>query len=221
MKVTNFILLFLLLNVKTSIAQPYKEIQDKAEQKYQAKEYEIAGQLFENAFELDDSEYRTDNLYDASCCYAISGNKTKAFDCLEKAIDFGWNKFEQANKDTDLNSLKDDIRWQTLKDKIQIQYEKSYKYYFWGMYLGILFILFFYNLFLFFSLKDISLLYYAILILLSSQFEVLRTPAFAYYSENIFIWQRYFQLLGNPSNFFVCLSMIFQLLFTKSFLLVC
>ncbi len=218
MRVTHFILLLLFLNVKTSVAQQYKEIQNKANQQYQAKQYEVAAQLYENAFELDDSEYRTENLYNASCSYALSGNKTKAFDCLEEAIDFGWQKIEQANKDTDLNSLKDDIRWQTLKDKIQIQYGKSYKFYFWGMYLGILFILFFYNLFLFFSLKDISLLYYAVLILLYSQFEVTRTPAFAYYSENIFIWQRYFPLLGNAGNFFICLSMVFQLLFTKSFL---
>lgn len=218
MKLKQFFILVLFLNVKTLVAQQLSEIQNKADQQYQAKHFEVAAPLYENAFEIDKSEYRTDNLYNASCCYALSGNKTKAFNCLEKAIDFGWQKIEQANKDTDLSSLRDDNRWQTLKEKIQIQYEKSYKFYFWGMYLGILFILFFYNLFLFFSLKDISLLYYAILIFLYSQFEVSRTPAFASYSDNIFVWQRYFQLLGNPGDFFICLSMVFQLLFTKSFL---
>jgi len=218
MKLKQFFILVLLLNVQTLVAQQLSEIQSKADQQYQTKHFEVAGPLYENAFEIDKSEYRTDNLYNASCCYALSGNKTKAFNCLEKAIDFGWQKIEQANKDTDLSSLREDNRWQTLKVQIQIQYEKSYKFYFWGMYLGILFILFFYNLFLFFSLKDISLLYYAILIFLYSQFEVLRTPAFASYSDNIFVWQRYFQLLGNPGDFFICLSMVFQLLFTKSFL---
>jgi tetratricopeptide (TPR) repeat protein len=113
MKVRHIILLLLLLNIKTAIAQQYKEIQNEADRKYQAKQYDVAAHLYENAFEIDNSEYRTDNLYNASCSYALSGNKTKAFDCLEKAIDFGWQKIEQANKDTDLNSLKNEIRWQT------------------------------------------------------------------------------------------------------------
>jgi serine phosphatase RsbU (regulator of sigma subunit) len=204
--------------VRSVLAQPYKEVQNKADQKYELKEYAIAAQLYENAFVLDDSEYRTDNLYNASCSYALYGNKIKALECLEKAIDYGWGNLERASKDSDLNSLKNELKWKKLQKKIQMHYEKDSKVYYWGMYLGILFILFFYNLFLFFSIKEVSLLYYSILILMYSQFESIRTPAFSYYAENIFIWQKHFRLLGNPSNFLICLTMVFQLLFTTSFL---
>lgn len=212
------IFLFLFCCIGWTVAQKPKEFIDQADFFYNSKKFQKAGELYKRAFEFDQSEYRSENLYNASCAYALAGDNSKAIECLETAVNFGWKDFDRANSDSDLNSIKHDARFKLLEEKIRIKFSENSKVYFWGMYLGILFILFFYNLFLFFSLKEISLLFYVILIFLYSQFESVRTPSFGYFAQDIFIWQRYFQLLGNSGNFLICLTMVFQLLFTSSFL---
>jgi serine phosphatase RsbU (regulator of sigma subunit) len=201
-----------------AIGQNREGLIDRADSLYHLKQYKEAGRLYEKAFESDGSEYRSDNLYNAACSYALGGDTAAAFYCLETAIDLGWNKLQRAESDDDLNSLKNTSRWKALETRIKEYDRKTAGIYAWGVYLGILFILFFYNLFLFVSTRDITLLYYTVTIFLYAQFESIRSPGLGHYTENIFLWQRYFIYLGNPGNFFICLSLIFQLLFAKTFL---
>lgn len=212
-----FVAIFYFCSASIS-GQTYEDLAQQADACYRAKEFKKAGQLYEQAFGFDNSEYKTENLYNAACSYGLAADTAKVFHCLETAIDFGWNNLQRANRDEDLNVAKTNPRWAALERKIQVYDNKTSNIFPWGVYFGILFILFFYNLFLYFSIKDTSLLYYTVMIFLYAQFEAVRTPTFGHYAENVFLWQKYFHYLGNPGNFFVSLSLAFQLLFAKSFL---
>lgn len=56
-------------------------------------------------------------LYNASCSFALSGNKDSAFYYLDKAIDRGWSNVSHMQKDSDLGSLRLDSRWSTYIEK--------------------------------------------------------------------------------------------------------
>ncbi len=56
-------------------------------------------------------------LYNLGCAHALKGNKDEAFAALRRAIDTGMPNQPQWEADTDLNSLRDDDRWQALMDR--------------------------------------------------------------------------------------------------------
>jgi hypothetical protein len=87
----------------------------------------------------------------------------------------------------------------------------------WGMFFGILFVLFFYNLLLYFSIRDISYLWYALSIFFYAHFEYFRTPEFGQPLNEIFFWMKYISIPGNGMTM-INLFMVSFLLFTKEFL---
>jgi hypothetical protein len=50
-------------------------------------------------------------FYDAACSLALSGEKEKAFQMLDRSIKAGWRNTEHMERDSDLNSLHDDPLW--------------------------------------------------------------------------------------------------------------
>lgn len=156
--------------------------------------------------------------FEAARAYARSGNPDKAFVLLERAMDFGWTGMNDSANMEGMEYLKQLPGWKTLQEKFKKSNRISSRNYLWGMYLGILFILFFYNLFLFLSLRDISFLYYSLMIFAYSQLEAIRTPEFGYYSQDIFVWHSYFNRIGKPFYFFITLSMLLHVLFARKFL---
>ena len=53
-------------------------------------------------------------LYNVSCTYAVAGRTDAALSALQKAVDNGFGHKEWVEHDTDLDSLRDDPRFQSL-----------------------------------------------------------------------------------------------------------
>lgn len=52
--------------------------------------------------------------YNLSCSYALMDQIDEAFEALSKAIDFGYRDYEWMKSDTDLDSLREDKRYESL-----------------------------------------------------------------------------------------------------------
>jgi len=94
----------------------YYKLITEAISQYRSANYEEAGIAFENAFKIGDPN--KEDFYNASCSWALAGNKDKAFDYLNKSIDAGWLQPEHLQIDPDLLTLRDDRRWESMIEKI-------------------------------------------------------------------------------------------------------
>jgi TolB-like protein/Flp pilus assembly protein TadD len=65
------------------------------------------------ALEIDPGDARIQ--YNVACLFALEGETTRAFECLEAAVKAGFAHREWVEKDPDLDSLRDDPRFQALK----------------------------------------------------------------------------------------------------------
>ncbi len=57
--------------------------------------------------------------YDAACAFALAGKKEEAFRYLELAIARGYANVEHMKRDSDLEPLRADLRWQSLIAKAE------------------------------------------------------------------------------------------------------
>jgi carboxyl-terminal processing protease len=92
-------------------AQSADEFIKKASQAQSQKQFAQAAALYEKAFAAGSTD--GDAAYDAACCCALSGGRDKAFEFLKKAGECGWSNADHARKDSDLESLRTDPRWET------------------------------------------------------------------------------------------------------------
>ena len=217
--------LFLLLFSSSAKARSvYNDLIDEAWNKYEKKEFLTSAQLYEKAFSLDSNSY-SDDHYNAACSWALAGNDSNAIVNLNRAIDKGFSDMERMKNDPDLKKLlQEPLLSNLIKKKNAIKEEerqytiKSTPTYYWGMYLGILFVFFFYNLFLFFSLKDVTFLYYSVSIFFLSQLYTVVIHPFGIYSKELFFWVKYIPWNSNASFIVANLMVIFHLLFISKFL---
>jgi len=158
-----------------------------------------------------------DYFYNASCYWSVAGNKQKAFHYLQSAVDSGFIDLDKMQRDPKLDILKNDTQWTAVQHRIITWLDARQPPYLWGAYLGVLFILFFYNLFLFFSLRERQFLFYSLFVYVYAGLEASRTPLFDYYVSGIFFWISYIKI-GFGIIFFPNLLILFYLLFTQSFL---
>ena len=78
---------------------------------------ERAMQWAERSLAIDDDN--PDTLYNLACSYALMDEPERALDCLERANLEGMSIARWAENDSDLDSLRDDPRFQTLMDSLQ------------------------------------------------------------------------------------------------------
>lgn len=216
---------FFLLCFGTANALTYNECIDQAWEKYKQKKYEESGKLYELAFVLDTSRKYTDDFYNAACSWALSGNDSLAFVNLDKAIAIGFFDIERLQKEVDLKSVHASSKWPLVFDKIneckkqkQMTIKKGEPTFYWGVYLGILAVFFFYNLILGISLRDIAFFYYSASIFFLTQLHTLIIRPFGDYSKELFFWFEYIKLTSNISFAVGNLMIIFHLLFVSKFL---
>jgi tetratricopeptide (TPR) repeat protein len=81
--------------------------------RYSSKDYRKAIPAYEKAMELR-AGFPSNAAYNIACCYALLGEKEQALKWLERAFDMGFRFLENAQKDTDLQSLHDDPRFQKI-----------------------------------------------------------------------------------------------------------
>ncbi len=103
-----------------------RKLANLASQAYRAGRYEACGQLCAKAIEHG---AKSDTIaYNASCCFALSGDIERAFDFLELSLERGWHDVEHLASDTDLEELHEDERWQAIIQRAtaaRAAYEKS------------------------------------------------------------------------------------------------
>lgn len=216
---------FFLFCFGTANALTYNQCIDQAWEKYTQKQYETSAKLYELAFVLDTSRKYTDDFYNATCSWALAGNDSLAFINLFKAIEIGFSDIERLQKETDINSLHTSSKWPLVFDKIneykmqkQLTIKKGEPTFYWGVYLGILLVFFFYNLILGISLRDITFFYYSASIFFLAQLHTLIIKPFGDYSKELFFWFEYIKLNTNISFAVGNLMIIFHLLFVSKFL---
>lgn len=69
--------------------------------------------------------------YDAACNFALAGKSDEAFNYLDQAIERGFANPEKFKSDSDLNSLHNDPRWQSLLQKASLKFNEQLKF-FWN-----------------------------------------------------------------------------------------
>lgn len=81
--------------------------------------------LYEKAFDLNKDAPLSDR-YNASCIYALAGNKEAAFRHLFiTANDLKWDDYDHLTNDSDLISLHSDKRWEKLKSTVMKNKEET------------------------------------------------------------------------------------------------
>jgi hypothetical protein len=99
------------------IAQNIDSLVRSAHEAYKAGQFVKSATLLELAITSGSKDPII--LYNASCCFALSGRKEKAWKYLEQAVEQGFSQAEHMQKDTDLISLHSDPRWNKLIEKIK------------------------------------------------------------------------------------------------------
>jgi hypothetical protein len=64
------------------------------------------------------------HLYSAACCYAMGGDADRAFERLAAAAREGWMDAEHMNRDSDLEALRTDRRWEEAVHAAQLNQAK-------------------------------------------------------------------------------------------------
>jgi len=112
------LLILLLLAATATVAQVRPE--KIADSLYKAKNFKEAGRYYLKATRQVDFEVlRSDNYYNAACCYALSGQKDSALVLLTNAVNSGYKNIDQIKKDTDLESLRSLPGWPKLLNSIK------------------------------------------------------------------------------------------------------
>ncbi len=110
-------LILLLTCCSLSVAQTAEELATKANAAYARKDWKEAAELYAKVAAKDPSD--ANSFYNAACSYALGGDKEKAFEYLDQAIDHGFGNVENLKGDSDLTSLREDPRWATVVTKAE------------------------------------------------------------------------------------------------------
>lgn len=208
--------LFFVLYFFVAIGPAQNRIAGLGDSCYKKGLYPQAARYYEQAAAADE-KFRATWYYNAACSRALSGSNDSAFINLRHSVLNGWNDAEGLKADTDLARLHYLPEWKKFLGEMEYQNDKQMSLYMWGMFFGILFILFFYNLLLYFSMREKAYLWYALSIFFYANFEYYRTADFGRQLTEIFFWYKYFQVPGHGMTF-INLFMVTFLFFCRDFL---
>jgi len=90
--------------IQFSNAQSYYHFINEGYRDYQKKDYENALKLYDHAFEI--SYNNPNDIYNAACCAALSGQTEKAVRLLKDAMMNGSPDIKHVQEDSDLISLR-------------------------------------------------------------------------------------------------------------------
>jgi len=80
--------------------------------------YAACGRLYAMAVE-EQGQPGSGSPYNAACCYSLAGDRERAFELLDTAVERGWNDAEHLETDPDLAGLRDDPRWAPIVDRVK------------------------------------------------------------------------------------------------------
>jgi len=103
---------FVLINKDKQKASEARVAYERGMEQLTEEEYLGAVESFKES--AKDDELKSVSLYNIGCGYALAGETDKALYHLELAVDEGFDGFDQYDDDEDLDSLRDDDRFQEL-----------------------------------------------------------------------------------------------------------
>jgi hypothetical protein len=114
-------IVFTVLLTPTSLFAQNKSLSQQGDSLYAAKNYALAGQVYNKAATVEDFKAAKSSMYyNAACCYALSGSADSAMVLLKSAVTSGYKNTAHLKEDTDLKILHDRTDWQTLvKSSVQ------------------------------------------------------------------------------------------------------
>lgn len=107
----------LLVILCLTLCAQQNQLAAKAQAAYDKKAFAEGAPLFLLAAQVE-PKMASGHLYNAACCYALSGQKDLAFSSLEIAIAKGWRDKKHTEEDEDLATLRGDPRWNDLIAKV-------------------------------------------------------------------------------------------------------
>ena len=108
--------------VISSFSQEYYVLVQQAKSLYNKGNYAKSCEFFARAFK--EGTKNSDDLFDAACSAARTGDKEKAFAFLDSAVLHGYANFKRFTSNTDLDTLHKDVRWTALATTIQQRSDK-------------------------------------------------------------------------------------------------
>ena len=107
------------------VTEKYYYFKLKADSCYNAKKFNEAALLFNNAFKEMGKKSLLDDRYNAACCWALSNRSDSAFNHLKLLLkNYNFSDYKGIISDKDLISLHTDKRWNNLVKTIQTNFIK-------------------------------------------------------------------------------------------------
>jgi C-terminal processing protease CtpA/Prc len=89
----------------------------EAESAYSSKNYQHSLEMYSKV--LAQGAEDASVAYNAACCASLLNRNDRAFQLLDRAVDFGWIKLRHMKRDSDLETLHGDSRWGELLAKVK------------------------------------------------------------------------------------------------------
>lgn len=93
-----------------------RSLRDRASSAIQKKDYAVARDLYERWLQADPRD--NSSWYNLACVYALTGEKDLALDAFERSVDAGWKDAVHPTRDTDLDSIRSDARFDAALQRI-------------------------------------------------------------------------------------------------------
>lgn len=115
-----------ILAFSQNIPNAYLGLIKKADSLYKAKEYKNSASTYSEAFKANGWKATTNDRYNAACSWALANYPDSAFFNLFRiATLMNYTNYSHITKDTDLNSLHPDERWNSLLEIIKQNKDKA------------------------------------------------------------------------------------------------
>jgi tetratricopeptide (TPR) repeat protein len=84
---------------------------------YGAAKYTAAIEAFRRSIDTGGNRVA---MYDVACCYALTNDKGKALEWLDRAVQNGFDQSDQIRSDSDLASIRDDARFKAIVARAEV-----------------------------------------------------------------------------------------------------
>ena len=117
---------FLFISAWSQNSKGYTDNIKKAWDLYNQKEYLNSAKTYSLAFALNGGKGTQDDRYNAACSWALAGNADSAFHYLFDAAEKNnYDNYEHITRDSDLDSIHSDPRWEKVLAKVKMNKQKA------------------------------------------------------------------------------------------------